>query len=293
MSNEITQNVARSLLPQRPSDGHKGTFGHLLILAGSRGFTGAVRLAVEAACRSGTGLVTAGVPETLADVIAGMLVEAMSLPLPATEGESFSIQAVAPALEAATSRSAATLGPGISQHTDTVRFVAEFVAQCSVPLVVDADGLNCLSRSLSTLSECGAPVVLTPHPGEMARLAQCSTADVQHDRENAALAFAKQHDCIVVLKGKGTVVAAADGSYAINGTGNAGLATGGTGDVLTGLLGGLLAQGMKPFDAARLGVYVHGLAGDLAAREKTQRGTIARDVVEAIPAAWRELEEGS
>jgi ADP-dependent NAD(P)H-hydrate dehydratase / NAD(P)H-hydrate epimerase len=293
MANEITQNVARSLLPHRAPDGHKGTFGHLLILAGSRGFTGAVRLAAEAACRSGAGLVTAGVPQTLADAVAATLVEAMSLPLPATEAESFSSNAVGPALEAARSRSAVALGPGISRHEDTIRFVSEFVAQCSVPLVIDADGLNCICHSPVALAECKAPVVLTPHPGEMARLAGCSTSDVQADRQDVAAAIAKQYGCVVVLKGKGTVVAAPAGLCSVNTTGNAGLATGGTGDVLTGLVGGLLAQGMNSFDAACLGVYLHGLAGDIASREKTQRGMIARDVIDAVPAAWRELERES
>jgi NAD(P)H-hydrate epimerase len=282
MANEITQNVARSLLPHRAPDGHKGTFGHLLILAGSRGFSGAVRLAAEAACRSGVGLVTAGVPHPLADAVAATLVEAMSLPLPATESESFSSRAVVPALDAAKSRSAVALGPGISQNEDTIRFVAKFVAQCPVPLVIDADGLNCICQSLEALTQCKAPVVLTPHPGEMARLAKCSTTDVQSDREGIAAAFAK-----------GTVVAAPAGVCTVNTTGNAGLATGGTGDVLTGLVGGLLAQGMNPYDAACLGVYLHGLAGDIAALKKTQRGMIARDVIDAIPAGWRELERES
>ncbi len=291
MSIEITQDIARALLPERPSGGHKGTFGHVLILAGSRGFTGAPRLAAEAACRSGAGLVTVGVPASLSDIVATMLMEAMSLPLPATEAESFSHDAVRPALEAAKSRSAAALGPGISQHDSTQRFVAEFVAQCPVPLVVDADGLNCLSNSLDALRDCCVPVLLTPHPGEMARLAKCSTAEVQAHRQELAVSFAKAHGCVVLLKGQGTVAAAPDGACSVNATGNAGLGTGGTGDVLTGLLGGLLAQGMEVYDAARLGAFVHGLAGDIAAQQRTQRGLIARDVIDAIPAAWRNLEK--
>jgi NAD(P)H-hydrate epimerase len=229
----------------------------------------------------------------LADAVAATLVEAMSLPLPATESESFSSRAVVPALDAAKSRSAVALGPGISQNEDTIRFVAKFVAQCPVPLVIDADGLNCICQSLEALTQCKAPVVLTPHPGEMARLAKCSTTDVQSDREGIAAAFAKEFGCVVVLKGKGTVVAAPAGVCTVNTTGNAGLATGGTGDVLTGLVGGLLAQGMNPYDAACLGVYLHGLAGDIAALKKTQRGMIARDVIDAIPAGWRELERES
>lgn len=290
MGTDITQDSLRPLLPARPHDGHKGTFGHVFILAGSRGFTGAAKLAAEAAGRSGAGLVTVGIPRSLADIVASLLWEAMSLPLPATEAETFSADAVDPALEAASHRTSVVLGPGISRHEETRAFVHGFVARCPVPMVIDADGLNCLGSMPFLLTAVKAPTVVTPHPGEMARLAGCSTGQVQENREETAKRFAVHFGCTVILKGYRTVVAAADGKAYINTTGNSGLATGGTGDVLSGLVGGLLAQGMAAVDAARLGVYLHGLAGDLAAHTHTKRGMIARDVIEAIPSAWCDLE---
>lgn len=290
---DITSEFIRSLLPARPEDGHKGTFGHVFVLAGSRGFTGAAKLAALGAARSGVGLVTVGVPKPLADVMAGSLLEAMSLPLPSTDAESFARTAVEPALEFAASKQAVVLGPGISQHADTRRFVLEFVRACPVPLLVDADGLNALAADLSVLTNAPAARILTPHPGEMARLTGLATSEIQRDRVGMALRFAQERACVLVLKGHGTVVADADGEASVNPSGNAGLATGGTGDVLSGLMGGLLAQGMKPAGAARLAVYLHGLAGDIAADEKTQRAMLARDVLEAIPHAWRCVEHGN
>jgi NAD(P)H-hydrate epimerase len=289
MATELTQDSMRQLVPERPPAGHKGTFGHVLIIASSRGYTGTARLAAESAGRSGVGLVTVAVPGSLLDVVATTLFESMSMPLPSTDAGTFAKEAVAPALEAAKSRDAVVLGPGISQQEETRQFVLDFVRQCPVPTLIDADGLNCISHSTSVIQECQIPLVLTPHPGEMARLANCSTSDVQTDRERTARRFAEGHGCVVVLKGMKTVVAAPDGSCCINPTGNAGLATGGTGDVLAGFIGGLLAQKMAAYDAARLGVFLMGLAGDIAARKYTQHGMIARDAIECIPAAWKEL----
>lgn len=285
--------LARSLLTPRPRDAHKGTFGHVLILAGSRGFIGAALLASEAALRSGVGLVTLGVPRTLADVAASALMEAMTLPLPATPQESFSQEAVIPALEATAAKQAVVLGPGSSQQVETRAFVADFVRQCPQPLLIDADGLNCLRGQVDALLDGNAPRILTPHPGEMSRLSGQSIQEIQAGREKAAVEFAQRHGCIVVLKGHGTIVAAPSGESFFNTTGNAGLAKGGTGDVLAGLIGGLLAQGMTGLNAAALGVYLHGRAGDLAANAKTERGMTARDVLLALPDAWRELEENT
>ena len=293
MTRSLDREQAHALLPQRPAEGHKGTFGHVFILAGSRGFTGACRLTCEAATRSGAGLVTAGVPAPLADVVAGFLVEAMSLPLPATAAESIASSALEPALQFAASKQAVVLGPGLSQDVDTAEFVRQFVRQCPVPLLVDADGLNALGADGATLLDGPAPRVITPHPGEMARLTGRSADAIQDDRETAAQDFAQRCGCTVVLKGAGTIVASSDAEPWLNTTGNAGLASGGTGDVLSGLIGGLMAQGMAGHDASALGVYLHGLAGDLAAEALTQRGMVTSDVIERLPAAWRFLERGS
>lgn len=293
MSTEIDVNVLRPLLPKRPRDAHKGTFGHVFIIAGSRGFTGAAKLACEAAARSGAGLVTAGVPRPLGDVIAATLVEAMSFMLPATDAESLAHAALTPALEFAAGKQAVVLGPGISQHPETREFVLGFVQRCPVPLLIDADGVNCLSAEPGLLTKGEAERAVTPHPGEMARLIGGSTADVQKDREGVAAAFAAQHRCVVALKGYRTVIASPAGELYVNTTGNSGLATGGTGDILSGLVGGLMAQGVTVLDASLLGVYLHGLAGDIAAKRTTERAMIARDVLDALPQAWRSLEEGT
>lgn len=277
-------------MPARPPGGHKGTFGHLYAIAGSRGFTGAAKMLGEAAARSGVGLVTLGVPEPLGDVVASNMLEAMTMLLPATPDESIAPAAVGPALEFAKDKEAVALGPGLSQNPETQQFILEFIQGCDAPLVIDADGLNALSENPVVLGTT-RPRVLTPHPGEMARLCGTTSDAVQKDREGCAREFAEGHGCTLVLKGYRTIVALPDGRAFMNVNGNSGMATGGTGDVLTGLIGGLMAQGVDASDAALLGVYVHGLAGDLAAKAKTERGTIASDVIATIPGAWHLLEE--
>ena len=290
MGTYLSHDTIRGLLADRPADAHKGTFGHALVLAGSRGFTGAARLAAEAAGRSGAGLVTVGFPQPLAPLIAPALLESMWIGLPATKADSFSTDAVAPALAAAEGKQAVVLGPGISTHDDTRRFVLDFLRQNKTPLLIDADGINAISINPGVIATAGAAVVVTPHPGEMARLAGITVDHVQRDRVVVATQFAARQKCVVVLKGHQTVVAGPDGACCVNPTGNSGLATGGTGDVLAGLVGGLIGQGMSTWNAACAGVYIHGLAGDIAARELTPRGMIARDVIQAIPRAWREIE---
>lgn len=290
MATEITLEMARSLLPPRPEGGHKGSFGHLFILAGSRGFTGAAKLAGRAAYRAGAGLVTVGVPDPVLEAVAAGLLEEMALPLPATGSATFALNALEPALGFAQDKGAVALGPGLSRHPETTAFVHGFVQRCPVPFLVDADALNALSEHPAMLDERVSSCVLTPHPGEMSRLTGQPVLEILSARQEIAAEFAKVHGCVVVLKGRRTVVANATGPCHVNTTGGPGLATGGTGDVLTGIIGSLLAQGLAPVDAARLGVFVHGLAGDLAAAEKTARGMVAGDVVEALPQAWRVLE---
>jgi NAD(P)H-hydrate epimerase len=290
MSTQLTHVTVRALLPERAIDAHKGTFGHVLVLAGSRGFSGAAKLAAEAAYRAGAGLVTVGMPQPLVPIVAPELLEAMWLALPATKNDAFSVDAIAPAIAVSENKQAVVLGPGISTQDETRRFVIDFLKQNKTPLLVDADGLNAISINAGVIASAAAPVIVTPHPGEMARLAGISTEHVQRDRTVAATQFALRHKCVVVLKGHDTVIANTTGEYCVNTTGNPGMATGGTGDVLAGVIGGLMAQGVSLWDAARIGVYAHGLAGDIAARAHTQRGMIARDVLAALPYAWQELE---
>lgn len=292
MSTEISLALARALLPERPEDAHKGTFGHVFVVGGARGLTGAVKLAGLAAARSGSGLVTVGVPRPLGDAFAVSLVEVMSYMLKSTESETLSADAVDDALVFAESKDAVVLGPGLSRHPEALAFVQEFVPRCPAPLVIDADGLNALCGRLDVLERAQAPIVLTPHPGEMARLVDSTVAAVQKDRETVAAEFAQRHGCVVVLKGKGTVVTEGPDQVYINTTGNSGMATGGTGDVLSGIVGSLLGQGLSAREAAMLGVYTHGLAGDLAAERHTARAMLAGDVIDALPAAWRALQPG-
>lgn len=287
---DVTKEYVASLLPERPLDAHKGTFGHVFIIAGSRGFTGAPKPACEGALRSGVGLVTVGFPESLAPCIVPFLLEAMWFPLPATYGDTLSVGALSPALEFASTKQAVVLGPGLSRTPATTDFVLRFVKECPKPLLIDADGLNCLSENPDVLRERKGSSCLTPHPGEMARLLRISTSSVQGDRAGTAAHFAQQFNCVVVLKGRHTIIATPDGGLFCNPTGNPGMASGGTGDVLSGIIGGSMAQGVSMVDAAVLGVYVHGLAGDLAAERVTGRAMLARDLLDAMPDAWRCLE---
>lgn len=290
-ASSIDAELARRLLPSRADEDHKGSFGHLVVVAGSRGMAGAVHLVCEAAYRSGAGLVSAAVPAAIGDVVATHLVEAMTNYLPDTSEGTFTAAAVAPLLEFIDGKKAVALGPGLSQHEDTGKFVREFLVHCDLPLILDADGLNAVGRNTETLTQRRAPTVLTPHPGEMGRLTGKSVDAIQSDRIGTAVELATTSGCVVVLKGAGTVVAHPEGAHSINTTGNSGMGTGGTGDVLSGIIGGLLAQGMGPYDAARLAVFVHGRAGDLAADARTARALMARDLIEFLPAAWKTLEQ--
>lgn len=293
MTEELTHSYIQSLLPKRVATDHKGSFGHLLVLAGARGYIGAALLCSQAAARSGVGLVTLGIPYALGDIIDTRVLEVMTLRLSCTAHESFALEARGQALVAAATRDAVVLGPGITTHPETCEFVYAMVTACNKPMVLDADALNALSQSKSTLQERIAPTVLTPHPGEMARLLNTTTDKIQAKREKSAQSLASQCGHVVVLKGHHTIIATPQGKLWKNTTGNHGMATGGAGDVLSGIIGGLLAQGMAPKAAACLGVYVHGLAGDIAAREKSARAMIASDLIEALPQAWNTLETDS
>ncbi len=288
---QVTAEYAASMVPARKPDAHKGELGHLLVVAGSVGFTGAAHLTCEGALRSGVGLVTLGVPRSLNAVMEVKTTEAMTLPLPETDAQSISPDAVE-AINAFQERATAVaVGPGLSTHPDTAEAVRSLLPALTVPMVVDADGLNALAQHVELVAELRAEAVLTPHPGEMSRLTGMPTSEIQANREKVALNHAQEWGCTVVLKGAGTVVASPAGDVAVNTTGNSGLASGGSGDVLTGLIGGLLAQRLDPWSAATLGVYVHGSAGDIAAETLTPQGMTALDVVYALPAAWRMLLE--
>lgn len=278
-----------AVLPDRPADAHKGRYGHLLIVAGSLGKTGAAVLTCRGALRSGTGLVTCAVPATQQPVVAAHLAEAMTEPLAETAAHSLSAKALGRLLELAERMDAVAVGPGVGLDPETQATVRELIQAVERPMVVDADALTALSGHLALVRRARGPRLLTPHPGEAARLLQSSVADVQADRIESARRLAGETGAIVALKGAGTLVADPGGEVTVNQTGNPGMATGGTGDVLTGIAGGLLAQGLAPVAALRAAVYLHGLAGDLAATARGEAGLMAGDVADAVPAAILQL----
>jgi NAD(P)H-hydrate epimerase len=282
----LTEEEARALLPARPPDAHKGDAGRLLVVAGAPGKTGAAHLALTGALRGGAGLVTlAARPEVLPFALAGRP-EAMSLALPGDgplgPGD------LAALLAAAREADALVVGPGIPRGPGTGDALRALLSGAGKPAVVDADGLNALADTPGLLAGLGVPLVLTPHPGEMGRLCGRSTAEVQADRIGLAADRARAWSVTVVLKGARTVVADPQAPPAVIPTGNAGLATGGTGDVLAGLCGALLAGGLPAPAAGRVGAWVHGRAGDLAAARFGERGLVAGDLGEAIGAVWAE-----
>jgi NAD(P)H-hydrate epimerase len=282
----------RALLPPRPFGSHKGTFGHLVVLAGSEGKTGAAALTAEGGLRAGAGLVTAGVPASLNDILEVKLTEAMTLPLPEAPGaRALGVEALSPLLDFAADKTAVALGPGLGTLTATQELVRQLVRVLPQPLVIDADGVNALVGRPDLLKQAAGPRLLTPHPGEMARLLNCTSKEVQAARLDAVREAAARYGAILVLKGAQTVVADPEGRLSINPTGNPSLASGGTGDVLTGLLGGFLAQGLSPWDAARLGVFLHGLAADYLAAD-TGRGLIAGDLLAIFPEVLTEFTQG-
>ncbi|MBI2900753.1 MAG: NAD(P)H-hydrate dehydratase [Planctomycetes bacterium] len=274
-------------LPPRAPDAHKGDFGTVLVVAGSRGMMGAAVLASTAALRSGAGLAVLVVPDSLVPV-------AMSLQVCATvrgvaDAGSGTLAAGAAAEIQSIPGDVAVIGPGLGASNPTVIAVRELVPALTIPMVLDADGLNIFEKEPDLLAQAKAPKILTPHPGEMSRLVGRPTAEIQADRENVARAAAKRFGAVVVLKGHRTVVSDGERTW-VNETGNAGMATGGSGDVLSGVIGGLLGQRLPPWDAACLGAHVHGLAGDLAARERGEISLIATDILDALPRAFRSLE---
>lgn len=276
-------------LPPRPDDAHKGTFGRVLIIAGSRGMSGAAILSGTAALRGGAGLVYVAAPEGIVPIIAGYEPSYLTIPLTEDADGRIAGGATSLLLERLRSMQAAAVGPGMGQSDALEQLVSKLYSTVETPLVVDADALNLLARTPGLLSEHAGPRILTPHPGEFARLTGLKVAGDPEERQRSAAAFAARQGVVVVLKGAGTVIT--DGArIAVNTTGNSGMATGGTGDVLTGLIAALVAQGLEPFAAAQLGVYVHGLAGDLAAQSHSQRGLIASDLLAGLCRAWIELE---
>jgi NAD(P)H-hydrate epimerase len=277
--------------PARPRDGHKGRFGHVLVVAGSEGKTGAAALAGLGAARAGAGLVTLACPERTLPVLAARQSEWMTAPVPEAPGGCFGRQAEKPVLELAAARDVVALGPGVGRGEETRAFVRAVARAAPTPLVLDADGLVAFEGALGELRARTAPTILTPHPGEAALLLGVTAAAVNADRPSAARRLAAESGALVVLKGAATVSAEPGGALLVNPTGGPALASGGTGDVLTGVIAGLLAQGLAPRDAAGLGVFVHGAAADRLAERHGPAGVLAGEVAGALPDALRALGE--
>jgi len=284
----LPEEAAALLAPRRP-DTHKGDYGHLLVVAGATGKAGAAILTARAAVRAGAGLVTAAVPAPIVQTVDGGSVESMSRPLPADENGVLTTGAAEGILDAASGKDAVALGPGLGQGEAASGEIRRAVLECELPLALDADGINAFAGRPEALAARRVATVLTPHPGELARLLGAGTGEVAADRLAAARRAARATGAVVALKGRLTVIATPEGAAWVNTTGNAGLATGGTGDVLTGMLGAFLARGYEPVEAALLAVHLHGLAGDLAAAETGEEALAAGDLIEHLGGAFRAL----
>jgi len=278
------------LLAPRARIANKGSYGHVLVIGGSLGKAGAAAMAGFAALRAGTGLSTVATPKSVLATVAAFHPELMTEPLAETERGTISLHAVGLGLDALLERKTLAIGPGISRNSETAEFVRTVVTRGDKSVVIDADGINAFEGAADKLNGRGRTVVITPHPGEMSRLTGMSIAEIQANRVEVARNFAREHDLIVVLKGHRTLIAAPDGAVWVNPTGNPGMATGGTGDVLTGMVAGLIAQHPQhALAATALAVYLHGLAGDLASESVGENSLVATDLLRFLPQAFAEM----
>jgi ADP-dependent NAD(P)H-hydrate dehydratase / NAD(P)H-hydrate epimerase len=286
-----TGSDVKGILKPRSGDSHKGTYGHVLVLAGSPGKTGAALMSAMGAMRMGAGLSTIGVPEGLLASMEAKTVEVMTVGLPQTPHTTLGLSSYDAIKRFMADKSALVIGPGLGVSDDIAGLIRKIIKEADYPIVIDADGLNNMAGRVDALRDTRASIILTPHPGEMARLMDMTTSQVQSDRLGVAEALARKTRATVVLKGAGTVIAEANGAIHINPTGNPGLSTAGTGDVLSGMIGGLLAQGYDARPAAIAAVYIHGAAGDEVKKENGGMGMIATDILPFIPKVIRSLTE--
>lgn len=273
----------------RPDDSNKGTLGSLLCICGSYGMAGATIMAGKAALRCGIGLLKIAVPKSIYPVCATNILESVYYPLEETSNGIISSKNTDFLLEMCEKSSAVVIGCGLSVCDDTKNLVQSVITNCEKPLVIDADALNCICNKPEILKNLKAPAIITPHPGEMARLLHSTPKTVNSNRENTAIDFAKKFGVVTVLKGAGTIIASPDGEVYINHTGNSGMATGGSGDILSGIIGSLLAQGASPINAAAAGVFLHGTIGDLAAEKLGKISMLPTDMIDMIPTAYLKL----
>ena len=286
----IDAEYVRATLPQREPTAHKGACGKLFILAGSRGYTGAACMAAESSIRSGVGLCFLGIPSSLNEICEIKLTEVMTRPLPELKKrQCLALRGKGEISKHLKTATASIIGPGLGLHHETKELVRRIVSEIELPALIDADGLNAFEGAADDLSHCKAPLVITPHPGELSRLLSIDTEEVVRDRMSYARTAADRFKCVVLLKGAPTFVSEPSGEVYVNPTGNAGMATGGSGDVLSGIIGALLAQGLAPVEAACCGAYIHGLAADIAAEITGQMAMIPTDIISQLPEAYQTL----
>lgn len=282
------KNIVRRAVCKRPDDANKGTMGSLLSICGCYGMAGASIMAGKSALRCGLGLLKSAVPKSIYPISAQSLFESVYFPLNETPDGKISKSNLDFLLKEAEKSKAVLIGCGLSVCDDTKELVISFIENCTTPMVLDADALNCIADDTSILKKAKASIIITPHPGEMSRLTKLPTKEVNANRKNTALDFATNHSVVTVLKGAGTIIASPDGKVLINNTGNCGMATGGSGDVLAGMIASLLAQGASAFDSASAGVYLHGLSGDIAAKKLGKISMLPTDMIDCISSAFAE-----
>ncbi|HHY83630.1 MAG TPA: NAD(P)H-hydrate dehydratase [Clostridiales bacterium] len=285
----LNDREASQMLRIRPRDGHKGTFGKVAVIAGSTGLTGAAYLASQAALRSGAGLVTLGIPADLNPIMEEKLTEVMTFPLEDGGHGHLTPQSLKDVCELIEGKDVLAIGPGLGKNPGVFEILWNIFGKFNISIVIDADGLNHISKDMKLLQAHCAPVIVTPHPGEMSRMTGLAVDEIIGRPIETASQFASEYDCIVLLKGAASIVAEPGGRIYVNASGNSGMAKGGSGDVLTGMIASLLAQGYGPFEAAVLGCYIHGRAGDDAARLLGETGMTPVDMIDAIPRTFQRL----
>ena len=287
--NLITEELVKKMFSPRKKDTHKGDYGKIFILAGSAGFTGAAYLCSQSAIRTGAGLVTLGIPASLNDILEVKLTEVMTKPLPETKERTLSLEAEEEILKFMEKSDILAIGPGISQNPETKELIRKIILKSKIPMVIDADGINAIAGSVDILKEIKVPLILTPHPGELSRLINKNIEEIKTNPINIARNFVQEYNAVLVLKLARTVIGEPSGQIYLNTTGNPGMASGGVGDVLTGIIAALLGQNFSPIDSAIAGVYLHGYAGDLAKEKKGEFSLIATDIIEEIPEVLKRM----
>ena len=282
------KNIVKKAVFDRPDDAHKGTLGSLLCVCGSYGMAGAAIMAGKAALRCGAGLLKYAVPKSIYPIVAGSVFESIYLPLSETCDGRISKPNIPFLISEAEKSSAVLVGCGLGVCDDTEKIVFSLIENCTKPMVLDADALNCVAKHPEILLKKKAPVIITPHPGEMARLSGLIVQLVNSERERVAADFAQKYGVVTVLKGADTIIAAPSGRVMINNTGNSGMATGGSGDVLAGMVASILAQGATAFDAAAAAVYLHGLSGDIAKDKFGKISMLPTDIIDCIHLAYKD-----